>query len=267
MAELGAGAETEGRLVRFVPRTAVHDRDWQEKRLEACGVDPTLFGTAAETGLFGQDCFRMMTLSGETLDGMVHLGQRFRLHRRVELGEPLHQTGWIESDEVHPRGRSIVQRFAFHGADGSLAIEADMYRLTPDTSRMGMRERSGTDASDPREGLVHLADRTMRPDDVTGFSSDVGNRIHFEPVFAARYGYRAPLAQGIQTQVWMMGLLAARGVPVALDVTARFTRPVHWDDEISLWSSSPAPGAGDVVRVTDPQGALKAEMRIAQLRR
>lgn len=267
MAELGAGVETEGHLVRFVPRTAVHDRDWQEKRLEACGVDPALFGTAAETGLFGQDCFRMMTLSGETLDGMVHLGQRFRLHRRVELGEPLHQTGWIESDEVHPRGRSIVQRFAFHGADGSLAIEADMYRLTPDTSRMGMRERSGTDASDPREGLVHLADRTMQPDDVTGFSSDVGNRIHFEPVFAARYGYRAPLAQGIQTQVWMMGLLAARGVPVALDVTARFTRPVHWDDEISLWSSSPAPGAGDVVRVTDPQGALKAEMRIAQLRR
>lgn len=267
MAEPGAGAVTEDGLVRFVPRTAAHDSDWQENRLGACGVDPILFGTAAETGLFGQDCFLMMTLSGETLDGMVHMGQRFRLHRRVELGEPLHQTGWIESDKVHPRGRSVVQRFAFHGAEGSLALEAEMYRLKPDASRMGVRGRSGGDGGDPREGLVHIADRTMRPDDVTGFSSDVGNRIHFEPAFAARYGYRAPLAQGIQTQVWMMGLLAAHGVPVALDVTARFARPVHWDDEISLWSSSPAPGAGDVVRVIDPQGVLRAEMRITELRR
>ena len=253
-------------LVRFEPRTAVHDRVWQESRLEACGVDPALFGSTAETGLFGQDCFRMMTLSGETLDGMVHLGQRFRLHGKVALGEPLQQTGWIASDESHPRGRSIVQRFAFHRADRSLALEAEMYRLTPDATRMGVRGGRGGER-DPREGLVHVADRTMRPDDVTGFSRDVGNRIHFEPAFAARYGYRAPLAQGIQTQVWMMGLLAARAVPAALDVTARFIRPVHWDDAISLWSSARAPGAGDLVRVIDPQGVLRAEMRIAQLRR
>lgn len=250
----------------FVPRETARDREYQERKLRACGVDPAVFGGLAETGLYGQDCFKQMTASGETLDGMVHLGQRFALHRAAALGERLAQTGRIASDEPGPRGRRILQAFEFRRADGTLAVAAEMHRLTPDPALMGAR-RGGSRpaAADPREGFARLAEKEMRPEDVAAFSEDVGNLIHFDPDFAARYGYRAPIAQGIQTMVWAMGALARDRAPARFDVFARFPRPVHWDEAVSLWAAPAEPRAGGRLRVLDSGGKVAAELDIAAL--
>ena len=246
-------------LRRFPDRETRRDRQYQDRKLRACGVDPERYGNIAETGLFGQDCFKMMTAAGETLDGMVHMAQRFILHRPPILDEPLRQRGWIARDEPHPRGRRIVQVFVFDDGDGARTVTAEMYRLVPDPERMGSRRNPGDAVADPCEGFECVARKCMRPDDVTGFSEDVGNLIHFQPEFAARYGYRAPIAQGIQTMVWMMSALAERSIPVAFDVTARFLRPLYWDEALALW------GRSDCFRAIAADGRLLAELNVASV--
>lgn len=248
----------------FPERTARRTRDYQERKLRACGVDPALYGDTVETGLFGQDCFKAMTAGGVVLNGMVHMAQRFELYQATTLDQPLIQRGWIASDEEGPRGRRIVQIFEFFGGDGAVSARAEMFRLKPDPAKMGVSRGTRRASEDPSVGMALIDEKTMRPQDVTAFSEDVGNLIHFEPDFAARYGYRAPISQGIQTMIWMMGALAKVVAPTSLDVTARFARPVHWDDTVTLWSV----GDGevlDVLRAVNAEGKLAAELRVDQI--
>ena len=120
-------------------------------------------------------------------------------------------------------------------------------------------------APDPTIGLSKIADKAIRPEHVTGSSEDVGNLIHFDSDFAGRYGYRAPISQGIQTMIWMMGALAAGAPPASFDVTARFIRPVYWDSEISLWADS-TNAAPSMLRAVDGDGKAVAELRVDGLR-
>ncbi len=255
----GTGAESPIQV--FPDRTATRSRDYQERKLRACGVEPALYGDRLETGLFGQDCFKAMTASGVVLDGMVHMAQRFELRHAARLGESLNQRGWVASDEAHPRGRRIVQVFEFLNRQGEVAARAEMFRLKPDPEKMGAKAGVSRPPEDPRAGMVQIAEKTMRPRDVTAFSEDVGNLIHFDPDFAGRFGYRAPIAQGIQTMVWMMGALAAKACPVRLDVTARFVRPVHWDDPVSLWRDG-GEAAPALLRAVNAEGKLAADLRV-----
>lgn len=252
-------------LTIFPERMARRTAAYQDRKLRTCGVDPALYGTTAETGLFGQDCFKMITASGRTLDGMVHMAQRFELRHLTGLDEPLSQRGWIASDEEDPRGRRIVQRFEFSRADGTLAVIAEMFRLAPDPAKMGGGRGTRKSAEDPRDGMELVSEKTLRPEDVTGFSEDVGNLIHFNPEFAARYGYHAPISQGIQTMVWMMGALARDRVPTSFDVTARFVRPVYWDDTATLWGRPGEAAPHDLLRSVNGEGKLTAELRVESI--
>ena len=264
----------EEALAVFPERIAQRTAEYQARKLRACGVDPELYGDTAETGLFGQDCFKAMTAGGVVLDGMVHMAQRFGLHQPAMIAAPLVQRGWIASDEADPRGRRIVQKFEFLRADGDIAMTAEMFRLKPDPTKMGARRGTRRKEEDLRQGLALLDDKTMRPEDVMAFSEDVGNLIHFEPDFASRYGYRAPISQGIQTMIWMMGYLARDRVPRTFDVTARFARPVHWDDTVTLWgipkNDSPntdgqITGGPELLRAINAEGKLAAELRVDAL--
>ena len=259
---MAALADTAAALAVFPDRTALRTRGYQTRQLRACGVDPALYHDHAETGLFGQDCFKSMITGGQTLDGMVHLAQRFVLLQRIGFDEPLRQRGRIVSDEEDARGRRIRQDFVFLRADASVAVVAEMYRLIPDPARMGGSRGTRRSDADPRDGLTFVEEKRMRPKDVTGFSADVGNLIHFDPDFAGQLGYRTPIAQGIQTMIWMMGQLARRRSPKALDVTARFVRPVHWDETLSLWAISARDAAPDLVRAVNRDGRSVAELRV-----
>jgi acyl dehydratase len=256
-------------LTVFPERIAQRTAEYQERKLRACGVDPTLYGNTAEVGLFGQDCFKAMTAASVVLDGMVHMAQRLVLHQPAMIVEPLVQRGWIASDEADPRGRRIVQKFEFVRADGDIAVTAEMFRLKPEPTKMGVSRGTRRKDEDPREGFTLLNDKTMRPEDVMAFSEDVGNLIHFEPGFARRYGYRAPISQGIQTMIWMMGALARDRAPRTFDVIAQFLRPVHWDDTVTLWGI-PKNGGLDTdgpnsLRAINAEGKLTAELRVDAL--
>ncbi len=245
------------RAVKVFPEQMVtRSRTYQERKLRVCGVDPARYGRTVETGLFGQDCFKAMTAAGEQLDGMIHTAQRFVLHHRSDLDEPLRQRGWIARDEPGPRGRRILQMFEFSRADGRVAVTAEMHRLVPDPLRMGQSRGTARSTCDPRDGFERLAEKQLQPEDVTEFSADVGNLIHFKPDFARRYGYRAPISQGIQTMIWMMAALADTAPPRCFDVTARFLRPVYWDETLTLW------GGPDLLRTLTADTRVAAELRV-----
>lgn len=252
---------------RFRERPVTRTRDYQDSRLLACGVDPVSYGDQAAASLFGQDCFKAMREAGHQVDGLVQTEQRFKQVQPIAVGEPLTQRGWIEAYDEVERGHRLHRTFEFVRHDGLVALVADVIGLVPDKEKWATAAAKAgkRTPSDPREGFAPVAEKTMTPEDVTLFSSDVGNLIHFEPDFAANLGYRAPLAQGLQTMVWMMGRLTEDGPPVSFELSASFRRPVFWDDEASLWQRKGEDGFIDRLRALNAAGNLTAELTVASL--
>lgn len=188
---------------RFPERSVIRTREYQDSRLRACGVDPALYGVQAAAGLFGQDCFKAMRTAGHQVDGLVQTEQRFRQLEPIAVGETVTQRGWIEAYEEVPRGHRLHRKFEFVLKDGAVALTADVIGLVPDKAKWtSVAKRPPLSAPfEARDGYTQVSEKIMTPEDVTLFSSDVGNLIHFDPDFAANLGYRAPLAQGLQTMV------------------------------------------------------------------
>ena len=242
--------------------TVLRTRDYQSSRLRACLIDPARYGTQVEVGLYGQDCFKMIAAAGHRMDGIVHMGQRFIKHRPVAIGEPLVQRGRVDALTPHHRGTRVDSTYEFIGRDGAAAVTAALIRLLPDPAKMGKPGTSRADPVDPRDGLEQVAAKTMRPEDVTLFSGDVGNLIHFDPEFARRYGYRAPIAQGIQTAVWVLSSLAEQAPPRSFDVAFQFLRPVYWDEAVTLWVRRGPDGIA-LARALNADGKVTTEMTVA----
>lgn len=252
---------------RFRERHITRTREYQESRLAACGLDPALYGDQAAAGLFGQDCFKAMREAAHQIDGYVHVEQRFRQTEPIAIGEPLTQRGWIEAYDEVARGHLLHRTFEFVRNNGSVAVVADVIGLVPDAEKWSAARKSvgKSEAVDPKEGFAPVQDKTMTPDDVTLFSSDVGNLIHFDIHFAQRLGYRAPLAQGLQTMVWMMGQLTEDGPPMSFDVSAKFKRPVFWDDRMSLWSRSGKNGFIEELRALNAAGKVTSDLMVREM--
>lgn len=237
----------------------------QAERLRSSDVDPGLYGEYQETAMSGLDCFRTMNFGGMPIDGYVHIEQRFRQRGRIRLGETLAVRGRVEAVGEHPRGTRVHHVYDFVRKDGTIPLTSEVFGLLPDVAKnagAGNRPARGDAPGDDTAGLVCLEKKALTPAKVIAFSRDVGNEIHFDPAFAARYGFRAPLAQGLMSAVWMMGALARRGVPERLDVFIRFLRPVFWDDIQFLWARQAGGGKGafDLLRSIGPQGKVSAEM-------
>lgn len=242
----------------------------QAERLRSADVDSALYGGYQETALFGLDCFRTMNLGRMPIDGYVHIEQVFRQDDRVRIGETLTVKGRVKSVSDHLRGTRVHHVFDFVRPDGTIPVTSEVIGLLPDLER-----KTGTDSrplmekdrEDPMAGLLLLEKKTLTPDKVTVFSRDVGNEIHFDPSFAARYGFRAPLAQGLMSAVWMMSALVRDAVPEKVDVFIRFIRPVFWDDGQSLWARPAGEGEKrfDLVRSINTQGKVTAELVVKSL--
>lgn len=218
---------------RFPDRTVVRAAADQTEALEACAVDPEVWGGLAEPTLWGNDGFRAMSAAGQGIDGYIHVEQRLTLNGSVALGDAVSFGGETVSNEEVARGRRIVQRFTVRRSDGSVAAVSEHVRLLPDLEKMGARTGGASrPETAPQE---RIATKTLTPQAVTTYSRPVGNEIHFDPSFAARYGYRAPLAQGLMTMTWMAAYVAdrIRTAPSAR-LVARFRRPVFWDDPLTL---------------------------------
>ncbi len=251
---------------RFPAASVVRDAEQQAEALRASDVDPELWAGIAEPTLWGNDGFRAMSAAGQQIDGYIHVEHRFSLSGTVALGEPVAFSGQTISNEEVPRGRQVVQRFEARRADGSVAVVSEHVRLLPDLARMGRREaRDGEIKTNPVDSLPSevLSRKTLTPEAVATYSRPVGNEIHFDPAFAARYGYRAPLAQGLMTLTWMVGAVASRLVAVGqIDLLARFRRPVFWDDALTLVGAYGADGELERLCALNSETRVVCDLRI-----
>ena len=232
---------------RFAPWAMTVTADLQARLLTACEVRPDALAGQVDASMFAQACFLAILRTGRGIDGWVHVGQRIRMRDTVALGEPLVCSFSVQAIEPARRGRLMHLHFAYvrNGHAAPVAL-ADLTALLPDPALMGAG--GGGDAAD-LDGWRRLASKTLTPERVPAYSADVGNLIHFDPDFAVRYGYRAPLAQGLMGVTWVTGWLAGTaGPPGRLDLEARFRRPIHWDETIDLWTRSDGPASAPVRR-------------------
>ncbi len=252
----------------FQERPVCHDEAYQAPRLKAAGVDPALYPETCETGLFGLDCFASMTHGGLNIDGYVFLAQSYRRILPTRLGEPLTITGHVRELLPVQRGQLVHEIYRFTDAVGRVHVETELTGLLADplgadASLRSQAPRLPRRQEFSREGWTCIQEKQVTPDDVRTFSEDVGNDVHFDVDFALRYGFRAPLAQGIMSAVWLLsGLPQAPDSSFGLHVAIRYLRPVFWDDFASLWIRRGSDGEIDAVESRNREGKVTADLRV-----
>lgn len=247
----------------FPERPVVRAAADQARWLAAAGVDPAVWAGVAEPTLWGNDGFRGMKLVRQQPNGYVHVEQLMEIAGPVPLGEEVRFRGTTVSVEPVRKGRMVTQRFEVVRPGGVVAVILTHVGLLPDPAAMverGGPERIGAGGVSPEpEPLEPLAGQTMSPDRVTTFSREVGNLIHFDPVFAQGLGFRAPLAQGLQTMTWMVGAL---GPTQPLEVRCRFRRPVFWDEAMTLAGRRDGDGRLAYLETRNQAGKATAQLEV-----
>ena len=249
-------------------RPICHDASYQAIRLRAAGVAPELYGDAAETGLFGLDCFDSMVNAGLDIDGYVFLSQKYRLVRQTAIGQPLAIDGHVRDLRATSRGPVASEVYRFTDEEGRVCIESEL------TGLLALPKGAATKAApalprrpeQPAEGWTMFQEKQVTPDDVRAFSQDIGNEVHFDVEFARKHGFRAPIAQGIMSAVWMLSALYCQGPrPARFDVDVRYLRPVFWDDYASLWLRCQADGTVSMVQARNEQDKVTADLTVVSI--
>lgn len=242
----------------FPERPIVRAAADQARWLAAAGVDPAVWGGIAEPTLWGNDGFRGMKLVRQQPNGYVHLEQLMEVAEAVPLGEAVRFRGTTVAVEPVRKGRRVTQRFEVVRPGGTVAVTLTHIGLLPDPAALA--ERGGTGCVSPEpEPLDPIAEQAMTPDRVTTFSREVGNLIHFDPAFARGLGFRAPLAQGLQTMTWMVGAL---GPVRPLALRCRFRRPVFWDEAMTLAGRRGGDGRLVYLETRNPAGKATAQLEV-----
>jgi acyl dehydratase len=254
----------------YPERTVVHDTAYQADRLRASDVDPALFGDWAEAGLFGLDCFDAMTALGLDIDGYVFLSQSYRQIAPVRVGERLLLSGHVRRLFEVNRGLVAHELYVLRRENGEVCLESELTGLLADGpdaesgSRGGALSLARREAL-PEDGWVLLKEKQVTPDKVRAFSQDVGNDIHFDEALARKHGFRAPLAQGIMSAVWLLSALAEERPPMRFNVNVRYLRPVFWDAKATMWTRRSADGSIEMVQSRDEDGKVTADMVVEYL--
>lgn len=218
---------------RFPEFQVTVDRQRQDVYHRAADVDTDRFGDLADVSIFAQDTSIAAGRAGLPKDGRIHTRHRIRQIAPIAIGDELTLQGRVEPFGQSPRGRVLHCAFDFIAADGSRPLTMQADYLLPDGSARTPTSRAAT-MEDPRAGLTAVGACQLTPEKVTAYSREVGNRIHFDPAFAAERGFRAPLAQGLMQVTAVMGAIAEAGVPSALDLELHFRRPLFWDDRVEV---------------------------------
>ncbi|KGF68610.1 hypothetical protein LL06_15430 [Hoeflea sp. BAL378] len=249
-------------------RSVRHDETYQAVRLKAAGVDPSLYGDAAETGLFGLDCFDSMVDAGCNIDGYVFLSQTYRLIRAPALDEKLEIDGYVRDLAETSRGPVASEIYRFSDSQGRVCLESELtglLALPHGVVAEGAPALPRRDAQ-PADGWEMVQEKRVTPDDVRLFSQDVGNEVHFDVEFARQHGFRAPIAQGIMSAVWLLSAIYGLGVdPVRFNVDIRYLRPVFWDDYASLWVRRRPDGSIAMVQCRNQDGKVTADLTVLSM--
>ena len=239
--------------------------DDQARRLECCGVGADAHQGCWAAGLLGTNCFaHLVEDAGQDIRGSVHVDMRLIQEAPIPCDNQLTVQGITETAEPAAKGTMVRMAFQFTPSGGTAPVRCDIGVLVPDPDRMGGPRKSGPPPADPRDGFELTASRQLNPADVTGYGG-AGNPIHDDPEFARSLGFRAPIAHGVMTAVWLLGALDDPAAPARLDASFVFKRPVFWDDAMELWRESTAAGGLGRYRALNGDAKVTAEMTVADV--
>jgi len=231
----------------------------QRRYLTAAEVDPNHYGRLADVSISGADCFLSLRKALIRIDSQVHMEQILHQHGPVSLDEALKTKGKIESVDETPVGAKTKAVFEFLRSDGSMAVSAETVTLESDPGKW-----SSGGSGDMRSGFNVLSQKLLMPTKVQAYTQELGNRIHFDPAYALRYGLRALLASGLMAITWAIEALSEGGLPDAFELSARFPAPFYWDDGVDVMADK-ALGKkpeGARIRCVASTGALACEATI-----
>ena len=87
--------------------------------------------------------------------------------------------------------------------------------------------------------------------------------IHLDPEFAQFREYCTPIAHGVMTAVWLLGVINQPGAASELNATFAFHRPVFWDGARELWVGNA--GSPCRYRSLNATGKMTAEMLVTKV--
>lgn len=204
---------------------------YQAEKLNACGIDPEIFGTQVDPSFFIGIGIHAGIRSGISAEGNVNMLQRLIQYRPVKLDEVLQVAGRIESVKPVPRGHTVQTQVSFKDASGAVVIDASRTSLRPDPSKddaRGAGARPGPVVAEP-EAALQINSHELTPQQVKDYSTE-GNSIHYEEAAAKAAGFRAPMIGGGMGVHYLAAAIWKQGAPAHLNLDIYFRRPIFWDE-------------------------------------
>lgn len=193
--------------------------------------------------------------------GLVHVGNRIRVRRPIDVAEPL--TVYLRADDLrpHPAGTAFDVVTQVNGLGGEAVWESvsTYLRRDPDRPRQEAKPSqnppiSTLTADGPADPAV--ADWEVPADTGRRYAAVSGDRnpIHLYPLTARMFGFRTAIAHGMWTKARILAALEP-GLPPAYTVDVAFRAPVRLPSTVRLASHPEAAGRGIGFTLGTPNGA------------
>jgi len=138
----------------------------QARKLACCDIDPTIYGDRADITHFALVGILTAKRAGVSINGSVHMMQRFILSEPILLGETLAVRGRVTVIRPDPRGRIVESEFEFIRPDGSVPLRTQRGSLVLDAeaARAHAPQRKAKPASaDPSAGMESVGRKQLVP--------------------------------------------------------------------------------------------------------
>ena len=223
------------------------------------GIDGALFGNTLDASVLANDCLHGARPRKALGAKRLHVGVRVRQSEQVPLGEALKVHAKVETLRPAKRGRYINIDFVFTRADGSVPISIDHQSLILDPVPLPTNSNARPPEPDS-DAFRTLRTLQLTPEMVSGYSFEFPHlEGHHDPIAAAEIGMRAPIAQGLMGFTLLFAERVKMGAARQFDVEAAFTRPIFWDDALTLQAA----GNTDF-RALTPAGKDCSKLKIHQ---
>lgn len=252
--------------LNYDERTFTIDAAEQNRLVELCGIDSSIFGGMVDPVAFITMAIREGIRNGVSAAGAVNMAQTITQHRQLRLGEPITVGGGILSVEEVPRGRVAFSETWFSGADGKRAITSTRKSLRPDPAKAAVRGtgHKPVPVIQDLSTLKEVNRFTLTPECVVSFTGP-GNPVHTDPEVAKRSGYRAPIMGGSQGMRYLSAEIWRHFKPRQLDLDIFFLRPIFWDDTFTVMVEERSDQWGAICLARD--GKVMVEARINRIER
>ena len=253
----------------FAPATLDIAPAYQRDLHGFCDIPPERWGDRIDPTFLARYPIRVI---GQTLfashpgRGYVHMVHRIRQTAPARLGDKVAVTGRFTAVDPVPRGWIMQAAFDYRLPDGSTALRVEPQALMADQSRMPEPgERKPRPAAALDGGFAMLTRKMLTPEKVLGYCGDTDNKIHTDPDYAQRFGFRAPITAGNQIVNFLLEGLAIETPPDSFDVEIRFLRPVFWDDTIVVEGRRGDDGKLQALRAVNEAGKVASTCTVHSL--